>query len=200
MTLEKEKIKQSFVLKLRKLLNYFLKGLLISVPMYATYKIIRASVTVIDEILQLDTPGLGFLIVVSTITLLGVIGSTIIIRPIIDLLDDFFSHIPFVKIIYNSAKDLIEAFVGDKKKFSKPVIVQLTEGIYKPGFITQEDLSFLHLPGLVAVYMPHSYAFSGNLFFVERSKILNFEGSSSNLMKFIVSGGVIEMDKKADED
>lgn len=172
---------------------------MIALPIYATYRIIRSSVEVIDEILLLDTPGLGFIIVIGTITFLGFIGSTIITRPIIDLMDDLFSSIPFVKIIYTSVKDLIGAFVGDKKKFSKPVVVQLSEGVYKPGFITQDDLAFLHLPGLLAVYMPHSYAFSGNLFFVEKNRIRVYEGSSSNLMKFIVSGGVIEIDQKEEE-
>jgi uncharacterized membrane protein len=199
MELGKERIKRSFGFRMRKLLNYFLKGLLITLPIYATYKIIRSLMESIDEVLMLETPGLGFLIVVGTIVFMGFIGSTFITRPIIDLMDDFFSNIPLVKTIYTSVKDLIEAFVGDKKKFSKPVIIELTPGIYKPGFVTQEDLSALNLPGVVAVYMPHSYAFSGNLFFVEKAKIKPFKGESSNLMKFIVSGGVIHMDEKNEE-
>ncbi len=68
------------------------------------------------------------------------------------------------------------------------------------GFVTQEDLSSFNLPGVVAVYMPHSYAFSGNLFFVDKSKIKPFKGESSNLMKFIVSGGVINTDDKNEDD
>ncbi|MBC7384202.1 MAG: DUF502 domain-containing protein [Bacteroidia bacterium] len=198
--LKKEKIKRSFGAKIRRLFNYFLKGLLITLPVYATYRIIRTSVEAIDAVLLLDTPGLGFIIVITTITFLGIIGSTIITRPVIDLLDDMFSKIPLIKTIYISVKDLIGAFVGDKKKFSKPVIVELSEGIYKPGFITQDDLLEINLPGLAAVYMPHSYAFSGNLFFVDRKKLTVFEGSSSNLMKFIVSGGVIEMDNNKEEE
>jgi uncharacterized membrane protein len=104
-----------------------------------------------------------------------------------------------VKTIYTSVKDLIEAFVGEKKKFSKPVLVELSPGIFKPGFITQEDLTQFQLPGMVAVYMPHSYAFSGNLFFIDRSKISIYRGESSDLMKFIISGGVINTDEKNEE-
>jgi uncharacterized membrane protein len=191
----KEKIKQSFGSRMRKLLNYFLKGLLITLPIYATYKIIRSLMESIDQVLLLDTPGLGFLIVIGTITFMGFIGSTLMTRPIIDLMDDLFSNIPLVKTIYTSVKDLIEAFVGEKKKFSKPVIVELSPGIYKPGFVTQEDLIHLNLPGLVAIYMPHSYAFSGNLFFIDKSKVQVYKGESSNLMKFIISGGVINLDE-----
>lgn len=184
---------------MRKLLNYFLKGLLITLPIYATYKIIRSLMESIDQVLMLDRPGLGFLIVIGTITVMGFIGSTFITRPIVDLLDDVLSNIPFVKTIYTSVKDLISAFVGEEKKFSKPVLVELTPGVYKPGFITQEDLQSMNLPGFVAVYMPHSYAFSGNLFFVERQKIKAYKGESSELMKFIISGGVIHVDEKSEE-
>jgi uncharacterized membrane protein len=57
------------------------------------------------------------------------------------MFDDIFSRIPFIKNIYTSVKDLVEAFVGDKKKFSKPVVVEMSQGLYKPGFITNEDLN-----------------------------------------------------------
>ncbi len=192
----KNKFKESLSAKARKLLNYFLKGLLISLPIYATYRIIRGSLETLDAVLAFETKGLGFLIVIFSITLLGIIGSTIFTRPIIDLLDDMFSKIPLVKVIYTSIKDLIEAFVGDKKKFNKPVLVQLTPGIYKPGFITQDDLEFMGLKDMVAVYLPHSYAFSGNVFLVEKEKVIKYAGESGDLMKFIVSGGVIQNEDK----
>ncbi len=190
------KIKASLSLKARKFINYFLKGLLISLPIYATYRIIRGSLETLDAVLAFETKGLGFLIVIFTITLLGIIGSTLFTRPVIDLMDDIFSKIPLVKVIYTSIKDLIEAFVGDKKKFNKPVLVQLTPGIYKPGFITQDDLEFMGLKDMVAVYLPHSYAFSGNVFLVEKEKIIKYSGESGDLMKFIISGGVIQNDDK----
>lgn len=190
------KFKESLSAKARKLLNYFLKGLLISLPIYATYRIIRGSLETLDAVLAFETKGLGFLIVIFSITLLGIIGSTIFTRPITDLLDDMFSKIPLVKVIYTSIKDLIEAFVGDKKKFNKPVLVQLTPGIYKPGFITQDDLEFMGLKDMVAVYLPHSYAFSGNVFLVEKEKVIKYAGESGDLMKFIISGGVIQNEDK----
>jgi uncharacterized membrane protein len=131
--------------------------------------------------------------------LIGLIGSSFLTQPLFELIDGILNKIPFVKTIYGSVKDLIEAFVGEKNKFSKPVIVELSPGIFKPGFITQEELIDLNLPGMAAVYFPHSYAFSGNLFLVNKEKIQVFKGSSSALMKFIVSGGVSELDKSNTE-
>jgi uncharacterized membrane protein len=197
--IKKERINKSINYRIRRLFSYFLKGLLITLPIYATYRIIRSLVESIDEVLLLETPGLGFLIVVGVIMLIGLIGSNFLTQPIFELIDGILNKIPFVKTIYGSVKDLIEAFVGEKNKFSKPVIVELSPGIFKPGFITQDELIDLNLPGMAAVYFPHSYAFSGNLFLVNKDKIQVFKGSSSALMKFIVSGGVSELDKSNTE-
>ena len=194
MTSTKDKIKISFKQRITKLINYFLKGLLVVLPFAVTYSIIKSIVTTLDQFVDVGVPAVGFLLVIITITILGWIGSSIFTKPLLSFIDDVLSRIPFVKIIYTSVKDFMEAFVGDKKKFNNPVLVQLADGVYKPGFITQEDLTSLHLPGMVAVYCPHSYAFSGNVFIVERHRIKSFDGSSTDVMKFVISGGVTNID------
>ena len=106
-------------------------------------------------------------------------------------------RLPLVKIIYTALQDLFSAFVSDKKKFDKPVmvIVNKTSGLKKFGFITQEDLSQFGLKDEVAVYLPHSYNFSGNLFVAPRENVILLDNiSSSDTMKFIVSGGVTKID------
>lgn len=188
-------IKRGIKYKTKKLLNYFLKGLLVCLPVMLTYYVVSSIVLSVDKILPIDIPGIGFVVVIVAVTLIGWVGSSIISKPIFNLLDDFLSSLPFIKIIYTSVKDLMEAFVGEKKKFSKPVFVEFTSGVFKPGFITQEDLSEINMNGFVGVYFPHSYAFSGNLFFIERNKIKPYEGNSTDFMKFIVSGGVTEIGK-----
>jgi uncharacterized membrane protein len=193
MKVTKDNIKLSLRSRLAKLINYFLKGLLIVLPFGITFSIIRSIVITLDTYVDVGIPAVGFLIVVCSITILGFIGSSLITKPLFSLLDDFLSRIPFVKIIYTSVKEFMEAFVGDKKKFNSPVLVEMTNGLYKPGFITQNDLTHLKLTGFCAVYFPHSYAFSGNLFFVEKSKVKPFEGNPTDVMKFIVSGGVTDI-------
>lgn len=193
--MKKEQIKKSLTFKTKKLINFFLKGLLVCIPILLTYYVVSQIVISIDKFIPINIPGIGFVIVLVGVTFLGWFGSSIISKPVFNLLDDFLSSLPFIKIIYTSVKDLMEAFVGEKKKFSKPVIVLISEGVYKPGFITQDDLFEIHLPGLVGVYFPHSYAFSGNLFFVEKNKIKLYNGNSTDFMKFIVSGGVTELGK-----
>lgn len=190
----KEKIKMTVRQRIAKLINYFLKGLLIALPFVVTFSIVRSIFFTLDEYVNVGIPAVGFFIVIVSITLLGFIGSSLITKPLFSLLDDVLAKIPFVKIIYTSVKDFMEAFVGDKKKFNSPVLVEMSQGLYKPGFITQEDLSHLNLPGMCAVYFPHSYAFSGNLFFVDKTKVKPFSGNSTEVMKFIVSGGVTDIE------
>jgi uncharacterized membrane protein len=194
MTITKAGIKLTLKQRIAKLINYFLKGLLVVLPFAVTFSIIKSIVVSLDTMFDVGIPAVGFLIVIVSIILLGWIGSSIFTQPLLSFLDDVLSRIPFVKIIYTSVKDFMEAFVGDKKKFNNPVLIKMNDGLYKPGFITQDDLSKLNLPGMVAVYCPHSYAFSGNLFFVDVTNIKPLDGNTTDMMKFIISGGVTHID------
>jgi uncharacterized membrane protein len=97
-----------------------------------------------------------------------------------------------VKLIYTSIKDLVSAFMGDKKSFNQPVAVTLLPGgnVKALGFITRDGLHALDLPHHVAVYIPQSYNFAGYLAVVPRDQIETLDVSSAELMTFIISGGV----------
>lgn len=187
-------------LTFRRLINYFLAGLLISLPIWGTAYVIKTAFTFVDGIIDTQyffgftIPGLGVLIVLSLITFVGFIGQGLISKQLIDFFDHALEKTPGVKVIYSMIKDFIEAFVGDKKKFTEGVAVEMTNGIYKLGFVTNKNLSSIQMEGLVAVYFPHSYNFSGNLFLVPQERIKPLKGNSSELMKFIVSGGVTDVE------
>jgi uncharacterized membrane protein len=178
------------------LLKYFLRGLLFLVPISITLYIIVASIQWLDNLIPaIDVPFLGLFIILFIITVFGYLGTTLLAKPIFDIFEDLLTRLPLVNIIYTSLKDLISAFVGDKKKFNKPVLVSINPGIglQKLGFITQNDLHNIGLPGKVAVYLPHSYNFSGNLFIVAKEMVFPIDAPSSDVMKFIISGGVSGM-------
>jgi uncharacterized membrane protein len=173
-------------------IKYFLRGLLFVVPIALTSFIIFETIQWLDNLIPYKIPGLGLLTILVVITLVGYLASSLLTGPLFHMLEDVMVRVPLVNIIYTSLKDLIAAFVGDKKKFDKPVLVALTADltILKPGFITQEDLSRLGLMDQVAVYLPHSYNFSGNLFIVPAKYVKPMNASGTDVMKFIVSGGV----------
>lgn len=177
---------------INRLLNYFLRGLLISIPVAATVAIIVWLFETIDGLLGKDhVPGLGIVIILSIILLIGWIGSSYIVQPILNWFDEWLEKTPGIKFLYSSVKDIMEAFVGEKKKFSEPVIVELgAEGVYKVGFITQKELKNIGLDGFSAVYFPKSYGFVGDLYFVQNTKIKPLNANPTEVFKMIVSGGV----------
>lgn len=178
----------------KRFITYFLRGLLFVVPLALTVYVIILILKFLDGIIPIPVPGLGILIMFSFITFMGFLASIFVTRPLFDIFEKLMFKVPLVNILYTSIKDLMSAFVGDKKKFNTPVIVKLSNNMFRLGFITQEDLSVLGEVNLVAIYFPHSYNFSGNLYLVPRENVRILENvRSTDVMKFIVSGGVSKM-------
>ncbi len=181
-----------------------MRGLFFITPFIATLFLIISVVEWINDKLN-DAPFRGgalFIFIVSLlagIALIGYVGSSLVVRPIGFLIESYIKKVPVIGFIYTSLKDVVEAFMGEKKKFDTPIIVKVRgdEDLYRPGFITQKDLSNLGLEGRVAVYLPHSYAFSGQVFIVDKSCVELLDVSGSDMMKFIVSGGVGGMELKS---
>ncbi|GHB60077.1 DUF502 domain-containing protein [Persicitalea jodogahamensis] len=191
---------------LNRIFGYFVRGLVLVAPLYFTILIIWTGVEALDGILPVSIPisakktiylpGLGMLIILLGILLLGFFFSTVVPQSFFRFTERILRKIPLVNLIFYSIKDLISAFVGDKKKFNQPVLVTINResDVKKLGFITQTDLSHLYIKDYIAVYMPHSYAFSGELFIVPIANVTLLNANSADIMKMIVSGGVSAKD------
>jgi uncharacterized membrane protein len=182
---------------MKKIINYFLQGLLYIVPISVTFYVVVWTFQKIDGILPFQFPGLGLIVIIALITFIGFAGSVIIASPINSFFQSLLKKAPLLRTIYSSMKDLMSTFVGKKKGFNQAVLIKLYENstIERIGFITNENLSSLGIKGgKILVYLPHSYAFSGQLFVVEKSYITPIDKPSSEIMKLIVSGGVTEIE------
>jgi uncharacterized membrane protein len=84
------------------------------------------------------------------------------------------------------------AFVGDQKKFDRPVAVEILpgSGVMALGFVTRGSLEPYGLAGRVAVYLPQSYNFAGQLLLVPEERVSAVAADSSEVMTLVVSGGV----------
>lgn len=184
-----------------RILAYFVRGLILVAPLYFTVMLIVGAIKYLDGILpiyltvgkqQVYLPGVGLTIIIAGVIMLGFAVSTFIPQSLLSFVESWLKRLPLVNLIYSSIKDLITAFVGDKRKFNQPVLVVINRetGIKKLGFITQTDLKNFNLSDHVSVYCPHSYAFSGELFIAPISQVSMLDISSSDAMKMIVSGGV----------
>ena len=192
---------------MKKILKFFLQGLLFVVPIAITLSVIVKSILWIDSLLpfqipikipgfsSLEIPGLGLLTIFLFISFVGFISIRYIRNPLFAYIERAIERAPLVKLIYSSVKDLEEAFVGEKRRFNKPVLVRLEKDsqINRIGFITKEDLSEIGIEkDMVAVYLPFSYSFAGELIILPRENISPLNASGTDAMKFIISGGVTE--------
>ncbi len=191
---------------MKKLANYLLQGLLYIAPLSITAFIIYSVFTFLDGLSQklivhffdINIPGLGVLTLLIFLIFVGILGRTIIAQPLKLVFKKIIDSIPLLKFIYSAFNDLFSAFVGKEKKFNQPVLVKvnLNSDLEKLGFITEENLELIDEKNKVAVYFPHSYNFSGELFIVPRANIKPISVNSSDVMKFIVSAGLTGWDKE----
>jgi uncharacterized membrane protein len=186
----------------RLMLNYFLRGLLVLLPIVLTVVIIIWLVNTIAGFLRLDEiSGKEFffyaILVLSVILFVGFITRGVVARQILDFFEGIIEKAPGLSFIFGTTKDMTEAFVGDKKKFTKPVVVRVGDGLYRMGFITQEDMGNIGMSGYCAVYLPYSYGFSGEMLLVAAENIKAVDVESSHWTKYIISGGVAEMGDEA---
>lgn len=180
---------------MKRLFSFFLRGLVLTVPLVVTIGVTWIVLTRIDGWLGIAIPGVGFLVTIATITLIGFLGSTILSSQIEQAVDGVLERLPFVRLLYSSTKDLLNAFVGEKRRFDAPVLVALSaDGAVRTfGFITQQSLAALGLAQDVAVYFPQSYNFAGQLVVVPAARVTRLDAVSSDVLAFIVSGGVTDV-------
>jgi uncharacterized membrane protein len=183
---------------MRRLVTYFVRGLAFVAPIAITvYVCVRIfyAFSAVDQFLGFSIPGLGFALTVVVITLVGLLGSTLLARGLLTAVDSAIERLPFVRLLYSSTKDLMNAFVGEKRRFDRPVLVPAPGGppsTRAVGFVTQESLSRFGLTDHVAVYLPFSYSLSGRLIIYPASEVVPLTTTSAEAMAFVVSGGVTE--------
>ena len=182
----------------RALARYFLRGLIVVVPIAATAIAVRWVFVEIDTwvnvepLLNRRIPGAGIVLTAVAITLVGFLASNFATRWMFSALEDLLEHTPLVKLVYSSLKDIMGAFVGEKKKFDRPVMIALTESsdVATIGFVTRTALKELGLAGHVAVYVPQAYNIGGNVVVVPKGRVKPLDADPSKVMAFVVSGGV----------
>lgn len=174
---------------IKRVAGYFLRGCLVTAPLGITFYIVWMILSAIDSILPFPVPGLGLVAAVTLITIIGVFTSNVVGRSVLAMTESLLQRLPLVKLVYTSIKDLVSAFVGDKRRFDAPVAVSLG-GNKVLGFVTRDGLGRIGMPDYVAVYFPQSYNFAGYLMLVPRTQVEHLDLPSADVMTFIVSGGV----------
>jgi uncharacterized membrane protein len=197
----------------KKLLQWFLQGMLVIAPVtitvYAIYFVISTIdgwipiFTYLDEKGQVHVQnyGAGLIIILTVIILIGYFSSFFITGRIISFMDKFMEKTPGIKHIYSTTRDFFEAFAGDKKKFTQNVLANVDDNdVWRLGFVTRNDMSDFGLQDFVSVYIPMAYSVAGNVYVIPRARVKPITHiSSAQTMKFAVSGGVTDIDEETTE-
>lgn len=187
----------------RRSFGYFLQGLLFIMPIAVTLFVTMWFVNVLDdmfeplfsELLPYHVPGFGLIFAFFWLALLGYLVAHLVSRSAMAWFDGLMQRAPLIKVVYFAVKDLITVFFGKEDKMGKPVkvLVQRDPEQYKFGFVTRHDMKDFKLSEeYISVYFPYSYGVMGNQMAVRKEHVEFLDMSSTEVMKFIVSGGVVQ--------
>ena len=194
----------------RRVVHYFLQGMLVLAPVAITLYAAYWMVTSIDDLIPILTItnekgevivrnfGLGFILILLTITIVGYLSTFFIQSRIFNFLDRMLEKAPGIKFIYSTTKDFFEAFAGEKKKFNQPVLANIDDNdVWRVGFLTQENMEDFGLADYVAVYIPMSYSIARHVYLIpsSRIKLIHEKVTPGEAMKFAISGGVTKTDE-----
>lgn len=182
----------------RQILNLFLRGLLVVLPIALTVSILIWVLQMIGSFLYLDKLSFGAVVLylilgIVAITLIGKFTEGVVAKQILEFFEGIIEKAPGLNWIFGTTKDMTQAFVGENKKFTVTVKVEISTNVYRIGFLTQNDMADFGMPGFCVVYFPNSYAISGEILVVRKEKIEKIDVDSGEITKFILSGGVTEM-------
>ena len=198
----------------KKLLQYFLQGLLILAPITITAYAIFWVVSSIDSLLPIFTYkdlqgnvkvqnyGIGFLIIIAALVVIGYFSSFFITGRVVSFVDKLLEKTPGIKYIYSTTRDFFEAFAGNKKKFSQAVLANVfADDVWIVGFLTDEEMEKFDMGAeKVGVYVPQAYNFAGQLYILPRDKVRKIDKiTSGEAMKYAVTGGVVDLDAEKTE-
>ncbi|MHC4777698.1 MAG: DUF502 domain-containing protein [Planctomycetota bacterium] len=196
---------------MKRILRYFFQGLLVLMPTGLTIYIVSYVVVHIDgwvcglldriHILDAICPGqawrgqgLGVPLALAVVVIAGWLMDIWVFRKIWGLLDRTLEKLPFVKSVYGAIRDTMVFLFGEKKSFSKVVLVTLPgsdHGVM--GMVTNEDPSReagANVKGRLGVYVPMAFNLGGYTLYVDKGEVTPVDMPPEDAMSFILSGGV----------
>lgn len=183
---------------MKKILGFFLKGLIVLTPIsltfYILYKMFLLTDGLFKELLEsagLYFPGFGVIATLTVIFLVGLLASNWLTSKLLNYLEVFLIKVPLLGSIYGIIKDTVSSFAGNKKGFSRLVMVNMSNELKLLGFLTNDEESTFIPKDYVAVYLMQSMQWAGNLILVPKENVQLLDVSSEEALKFIASAGLL---------
>jgi uncharacterized membrane protein len=194
-----------FVKKINVFLKkYFITGLLVLIPLWATYFVLAGLLRRIDGLLGdlpsylvgFRFPGMGIIALVFFILIVGVLSANYIGHRLLRYGEELMKRVPIVSGIYTTIKQIMETF-SMKNNFQGVGLVEYPrKGCYSLGFITGEVAgSTIGQPGFfVSVFIPTTpNPTAGFLLILPKEEVTRLDMSVDEGMKFIISLGLVPL-------
>lgn len=183
-----------------RLYRYFGKGLIILVPIFITFLVLKETFQLTEGVLGSHFtyyfPGLGFITCLLVILLTGCLFSHWMLERILGWGEKIIGTIPIINFIYQSVKKLSEAVFDSKQLFNQAVLVPYSTPQTKVlGFIVQRDMSPLmgnDGKEYVCVFVPWSLNMtSGINLMVPKSDVVSLNVSGEEALQFVLTAGSV---------
>ena len=196
-----KKKKTSFLNKLR---NYFFTGVVVLIPigitLYLTKFIIQISSNIIpkeinpNHYLPFSIPGIEILLSILLITLIGGLSLSFLGKKILQLIDDLFKRIPFLRTIYSAIVQMTDSFANKNNDKKSVVLIEYPrKGSWAVGFATKKNKTEISKKAgkdLINVFVPTTpNPTSGFLLMFPEDEVLYLDMTFEEASKFIVSAG-----------
>jgi uncharacterized membrane protein len=189
--------------------KYFITGLLIWIPLVITLWVLDLVVSTMDSTLLLlpdqlqpkswlgfNVPGLGVLLTLLVVFLTGLAAANIIGQRLVQMGEALVAHIPVVKTIYTSVKQVSDTlFSSSGQAFRKAVLVRFPHtDAWTVAFVTGMPSGEVaqHLgEERISIYVPTTpNPTSGYFLIVSRADIVELDMSVDEALKYVISMGV----------
>jgi len=189
--------------------RYIVAGILVWLPIVATWWVVSFFVHIMDETLLLlplryrpqalvgfALPGVGALLAFVVVLFTGLLVTNLVGRQLVGLWEDLLNRIPIVRSVYGGVKSFAESVFSQSNSFRKVVMIQYPRiGVWSVGFMTAEDvpevsrrLGVQHC----SVYLSSALnATAGYLVLVPRTEVVELDMTVDAAMKMIITCGVV---------
>lgn len=138
-----------------------------------------------------DIPGLGLATATFLTLCVGWLGSNIIGKQVVEVLEDLLLHVPVFSWVYRTVKQLAEVFSpASAAAFRSVVMVEYPrEGVYQLGFATGTVTPLADAEPLTSVYIPTNHLYIGDVILVPSAKVKETTMSLQQGVQFFLSAG-----------
>ncbi|MFQ5598072.1 MAG: DUF502 domain-containing protein [Nitrospiria bacterium] len=192
--------------------RYFITGLLVVVPIWGTYLILKTLFITMEGLLGnlmksrdlYYIPGFGILLLVSLIFLTGLFTTNIFGKKLYQLWERLLRQVPLVRNVYSMVKSVVDTVsfqTGEKKNFTRVVVIEYPrKGLFTFAFVVGEKPSTIDRmtpkgENVLSVFVPTvPNPISGFIILVQERDAIAVTLSVEEAMKIVFSVGLYSPD------